>query len=225
MSMVCKKYDEEVKSLITKNIDDVIENPSHYMEKIQNAARDIGVPVDEYIDKLKEGNRVYAYVVFKNPTKQNIQENFQVEYIKKYLDIPIIIQGKNKGLRFKYKNEETNSIDALIGSGNDTFVMLKLISKLASGGSQKEQRENIEKWFRIASRDLVEQGKQNTTKLIAIMDDNNPKPIEYYHNVISTDYPKENVFVGNSDEFIKWWNKEKIEVENGLERFMYADAA
>ena len=223
MSMVCKKYDEEVKSLITKNIDDVIENPSHYMEKIQNAARDIGVPVDEYIDKLKEGNRVYAYVVFKNPTKQNIQENFQVKYIKKYIDIPILIQSKTKGLRFQYKNEETNSIDALIG--DNIFVMLKLISKDANGGSQNEQRDNIEKWIRIASIDLVEQGKQNTTKLIAIMDDNNPRSRENYYNLISLDYPKENVFVGNSDEFIKWWNEEKIEVENGLERFMHADAA
>ena len=109
--------------------------------------------------------------------------------------------------------------------GDNIFVMLKLISKDANGGSQNEQRDNIEKWIRIASIDLVEQGKQNTTKLIAIMDDNNPRSRENYYNLISSDYPKENVFVGNSDEFIKWWNKEKIEVENGLERFMYADAA
>ena len=160
-------------------------------------------------------------MVFKDPTKQNIQENFQVKYIKKYIDIPILIQPKTKGLRFQYKNEETNSIDALIG--DNIFVMLKLISKDANGGSQNEQRDNIEKWIRIASIDLIEQGKQNTTKLIAIMDDNNPRSRENYYNLISLDYPKENVFVGNSDEFIKWWNEEKIEVENGLERFMHAD--
>ena len=111
-------------------------------------------------------------------TKQNIQENFQVKYIKKYIDIPILIQSKTKGLRFQYKNEETNSIDALIG--DNIFVMLKLISKDANGGSQNEQRDNIEKWIRIASIDLIEQGKQNTTKLIAIMDDNNPRSRENF---------------------------------------------
>ena len=47
MSKVCKKYDEYVNILITKNINDVIENPSHYMEKIKKQATVVVIRIEQ----------------------------------------------------------------------------------------------------------------------------------------------------------------------------------
>lgn len=91
------KEKEEIFKRRQENIDDlkktILENKKDesLMLKIKNYAERYGVPVSFVIDKLKEEDDFILFGFEKDPTRQNIYEEIQLEKIK---EIPLIIEVK-----------------------------------------------------------------------------------------------------------------------------------
>ena len=147
--------------------------------------------------KIQEGDIPAAYILAKDPNRQNLQEEFQKNYINTKVGFDTLtILPKQNNYRFSNNETQTKSADATVSFGDKEFLAtMKLIS--GSGGAQDNQRADAKLFLTIGS-------KKADVPVIAIIDDTHPKASEYYLNGVN-DRKKAYAFTSDSlIEYIKY---------------------
>lgn len=143
-------------------------------DKLNTLCENMMIEPEEVIEALDEGNMFAAYILAKDPTKQNIQEQFQADWVNGNVGYPAItlLPKKNKK-SFTRDNLKTRSVDAEVWMKDETFyATMKLIT--GDGGAQDSSRQEVQKFLSIAS-------EMSDKRVIAIVDDSiNKHDNEWY---------------------------------------------
>lgn len=187
-----------IATLWKKNINAVI-NGEYGIEKLITHATAMGLSENDLEKRITEGDIPTAYILAKDPTKQGIQEPFQMNYINKAVgyDAINLLPTKNRH-KFKENGFSTKTTDALITINNEEFYCgMKLI--MSKGGAQDNQRNDIQKYLAIGANTADK-------KVIALIDDTDPKSYEFYMNPVKD---RNKAFVFTSDSLIDYINHRK----------------
>ncbi len=166
--------------------------------KINTHAMNMDIDFVEFVNAINNNNIFASYILAKDPSKQNIQEEFQKQYVNKKCgyDAITLLPKRNNHIFYKGKLK-TKTADAIINiKGQEYICSMKLIQQ--SGGAQDNQRKDLQFFLAAAS---------DTVKVIGLVDDTHDSRSEFYMKGVSN---RNNAFLFNSDElaeFIKEENK------------------
>ena len=181
---VARKWIDNIREVINGEYDEV---------KLETHANLMGLTYQDLKSRITNGDIPAAYILAKDPTKQNIQEMYQAEYINSAVGYEAvkILPKKNK-IKFSENGYKTKTTDAIITiNGEEYYCGMKLI--MSSGGAQDNQRSDIQKYLAIGANTADK-------KVIALIDDTDPKPCEYYMNPVKD---RNKAFVFTSDSLIE----------------------
>lgn len=167
-------FDAHLQWMQRASINDVL-NGNYDDEKLRTHAGKMSIPYEEFEDAIDSGNIFAAYILAKDPTRQNPQEEFQARYVNERVGYDAVrILSKQNKMRFQFNGHSTRSVDAEIRIGNQTYYAnMKLLTN--SGGHQTQQRKEVKDFLTIAS--------QHTTKHLIGWIDESPghgESPEYY---------------------------------------------
>ena len=192
MTKFFQLYEDYLNEEWQKNINKVI-NGVYDHEKLQNHAYNMGITADEFVETMKN-NRFAAYILAKDPTKQNIQEKFQSEFINKQAKYEAIrLLPKKNPYKWKLNGISTKTTDAIITiNGEEFYCTMKLIKN--KGGAQDNQRADAQKYLQIAS-------KLADKRIIALIDDDQNTSNEYFLEGVED---RNKALVFNSESLVRY---------------------
>ena len=170
-------------------------------EKIAKRAAEIGLSYNKARAEVAI-SYLAAAMVSKDPIRQNLSEKTQAQYINTALNDSRMVEilPKNNDIRFEHDGHKTRSVDAIVNGC--WFATMKLIT--GQGGAQDNQRAEVKDYIRTAVRQEAE--KDVPHFIMAIVDDDLPRPREWYLKDVPEDM-KDYVFFGSSEDVIEFFKR------------------
>ena len=187
------KWETYKDSIWPTNIQSVLSGNFDH-NKMLSRCDEMDIPVETYMEALADGNIFAARLLAKDPTRQNLQETFQAQYVNNLVGYEAIqlLPKKNK-FTFKQSGYQTKTTDGLLEmpDGEKFFLGMKLIT--GSGGAQNSQRKDIQKYLAIGANTAQK-------RILALIDDTHAESSEFYLNPVKD---RNKAFIFNSDSLVQ----------------------
>jgi len=193
-----EKWNKTIADAWVSNINDVLSG-DYCKKNLKTRAEEMGEDTVYLESRIASGCKVTARLLCKNPTKQNMQEDAQRDYIIGQVDCDFEILPKKNDMTFSLDGFKTKTLDAIVN--DNMYVAMKLVTcgDHYGGGTQSSQRNEIRDFITIASKVRAEENKDYY--IVGLIDDDKPKPRNFYlEGAVNCD----KVFVGGSEEFIEY---------------------